>query len=141
MFSEVLIALYAGSLFAITFLVAPTLLRVDKNKDIAGSLYGRVLWRFYRVALFMLLLYFILGDAKFYAILLMLGLGLNVGISYWLKNYKRRLGNIDLVDYKDPRRVLFRRMSILSTFILLMNFLLSMYVLIKHLKGGSLAGV
>lgn len=89
----------------------------------------------------MLLFYLILGNAKLDAILLMLGLGLNVGTSYWLKNYKRSLGNIDLLDYDEPRRVIFRRVSMLSTFILLTNFLLSMYVLIKHLKGGSLAGV
>lgn len=136
MVPELLIVLYCGSLFAITFLVAPTLLRVEKNKDFAGNLYGRLLWKFYKVAFFMLLLYLILGDAKVYAILLMLGLGINVAVSYWLKNYKRRFGNIDLLDYNEPRRVLFRRVSMLSTLILFMNFLLSMYVLIKQLKGG-----
>ncbi len=141
MVAELLIVLYCGSLFALTLLVAPVLLSVDRNKDFAGSLYGKILWRFYKVAFFMLLLYLILGDAKLDAILLMLGLGLSVGISYWLKNYKRSLGNIDLLDYDEPRRVFFRRVSMLSTFILLTNFLLSMYVLIKHLKGGSLAGV
>ncbi len=141
MVAELLIALYCGSLFALTFLVAPVLLRVDKNKDFAGGLYGRVLWRFYKVAILILLSYLILSDAKLDGILLMLAIGLNVGISYWLKNYKRSLGNIDLLDYNEPRRVLFRRVSMLSTFILFINFLLSMYVLIKHLKGGSLAGV
>ncbi|MEJ5338641.1 MAG: hypothetical protein ACK42C_00250 [Aquificaceae bacterium] len=141
MASEILIALYCGSLFALVFLVAPVLLRAERNKDFAGSLYGRLLWRFYKLAFLLLLLYLILGDAKVYALLLMLGLGLNVGISYWLKNYKRKLGDIDLLDYNEPRRVLFRRVSMLSTVILFMNFLLSLYVLIKQLKGGGLAGI
>lgn len=141
MISELFLCIYAGSLFCMVFLVAPTLLRTSENKNLLGSLYGKILWRFYKVAFFMLLFYLILGNAKLDAILLMLGLGLNVGTSYWLKNYKRSLGNIDLLDYDEPRRVLFRRVSMLSTFILFMNFLLSMYVLIKHLKGGSLAGV
>lgn len=141
MVSAVLVALYCGSLFAITLLVAPVLLRVEKNKDFAGSLYGRILWRFYGLAFLLLLLYLIIGYEKVYALFLMLGLSLNVGISYWLKNYKRRLGNIDLLDYAEPRRVLFRRVSMLSTFLLLFNFLLSLWVLIKHLKGGALAGV
>ncbi len=141
MVAEILIALYFGSLFTLTFLVAPVLLRVDKNKDFAGSLYGKVLWRFYKVAFLMLLLYLILSDEKLYPLLLMLGLGLNVGISHWLRKYKRNLGNIELLDYKEPRRVLFRRFSMLSTFILLLNFLLSMFVFIKHLKGGTFAGV
>ncbi len=123
------------------FLVAPTLLRTNENKNLLGSLYGKILWRFYKVAFFTLLLYLILGDAKLDAILLMLGLGLNVGISYWLKNYKKSIGNIDLLNYYEPRRVTFRKVSMLSTFVLFMNFLFSMYLLIKHLKGGTLAGV
>lgn len=141
MTAQLLLALYSGSLFAMVFLVAPVLLRVRENKNLAGSFYGRILWRFYKVAFFLLLLYLILGDEKLYAPLLMLGLALNAGVSYWLKNYKKVLGDIDLVPYEDPRRVLFRRVSLLSTFLLFMNFLLSLYLLQKELKGGGLAGV
>ncbi|MCS6997863.1 MAG: hypothetical protein RMH93_00920 [Aquificaceae bacterium] len=141
MTAQLLLALYSGSLFAMVFLVAPLLLRVKENKNLAGRFYGRILWRFYKVAFFLLLLYLILNDEKLHALLLMLGLSLNVGASYWLKNYKRVLGDIDLVPYEDPRRVLFRRVSLLSTFLLFMNFLLSLYLLQKELKGGGLAGL
>ncbi len=141
MIFEAFLCIYVGSLFCMVFLVAPTLLRTNENKNLLGSLYGKILWRFYKVAFFTLLLYLILGDAKLDAILLMLGLGLNVGISYWLKNYKKSIGNIDLLNYYEPRRVTFRKVSMLSTFVLFMNFLFSMYLLIKHLKGGTLAGV
>lgn len=138
---EVFLAIYMGTLFAITFIVAPTLLRVKENKNLAGRFYGTILWRFYKVAFLLLMLYLILGDERVYTILLMLGLGLNVGVSYWLKNYKRRLGDIDLIDYNDPRRVIFRRVSMLSTLLLFINFLFSFYVLFKKLKGGDFAGV
>ncbi len=141
MIFEAFLCIYVGSLFCMVFLVAPTLLRTNENKNLLGSLYGKILWRFYKVAFFTLLLYLILSDAKLDAILLMLGLGLNVGISYWLKNYKKSIGNIDLLNYYEPRRVTFRKVSMLSTFVLFMNFLFSMYLLIKHLKGGTLAGV
>ena len=85
--------------------------------------------------------YLILGNERIYTLLLMLGLGLNVGISYWLKSYKKKLGNIDLIDYKDPNRVVFRRASMLSTLLLFINFLFSFYLLFKKLKGGTFAGV
>ncbi len=131
---ELLLTLYTGSLFALIFLVAPVLLRARENKDLAGGLYGKILWRFYKVAFLLLILYLILGNERLYAVLLMLGLSFNVGISYWLKNYKKSLGNIDQIDYQDSKRVLFRRVSILSTLTLFGNFLLSFYILINQLK-------
>ncbi|MCS6876544.1 MAG: hypothetical protein NZ526_05865 [Aquificaceae bacterium] len=138
---NLLLAFYCGSLFAVVFLVAPVLLRTKENKNLAGRFYGAILWRFYKFAFFTLLFYLILGDERFYTVLLMLGLGLNVGISYWLREYKKRLGDIDTIDYNDPRRVLFRKVSIASTAILFLNLLFSTYVLIKKLEGGALAGV
>ncbi|MFN3598356.1 MAG: hypothetical protein ACK4VK_01265 [Aquificaceae bacterium] len=132
--SELLLTLYTGSLFALIFLVAPVLLRARENKDLAGGLYGKILWRFYKVAFLLLILYLILGNERLYAVLLMLGLSFNVSISYWLKNYKKSLGNIDQIEYQDPKRVLFRRVSILSTLTLFGNFLLSFYILINQLK-------
>lgn len=131
---ELLLVIYTGSLFAIVFLVAPVLLRVKENKNLAGGLYGKILWRFYRVAFLLLILYLILGNERLYAVLLMLGLSLNVGLSYWLKNYKKSLGNIDRIDYQDPKRVLFRKVSIFSTLMLFGNFLLSLYILINQIK-------
>ncbi|MFN7065702.1 MAG: hypothetical protein ACK4OF_06120 [Aquificaceae bacterium] len=134
MVAELLLALYTGSIFAIVFLVATSLLRVEDNKNFAGKLYGRILWKFYKTAFLLLILYLILGNERLYALLLMLVLGLNVGISYWLKKYKRAIGNIDQIDYNDPKRSLFRRVSMLSTFVLFLNFLLSLYMLINQLK-------
>ena len=138
---EILLSLYVGLLFSIVFIVAPSLLRVKENKNLAGRFYGIILWRFYKVAFLLLMFYLILGNERIYTLLLMLGLGLNVGISYWLKSYKKKLGNIDLIDYKDPKRVVFRRASMLSTLLLFINFLFSFYLLIKKLKGGTFAGV
>uniref|UniRef100_A0A7C2V2E3 DUF4149 domain-containing protein n=1 Tax=Hydrogenobacter sp. TaxID=2152829 RepID=A0A7C2V2E3_9AQUI len=138
---EILLSLYVGLLFSIVFIVAPSLLRVKENKNLAGRFYGIILWRFYKVAFLLLMFYLILGNERIYTLLLMLGLGLNVGISYWLKSYKKKLGNIDLIDYKDPKRVVFRRASMLSTLLLFINFLFSFYLLFKKLKGGTFAGV
>lgn len=138
---EILLSLYVGLLFSIVFIVAPSLLRVKDNKNLAGRFYGIILWRFYKVAFLLLMFYLILGNERIYTLLLMLGLGLNVGISYWLKSYKKKLGNIDLIDYKDPKRVVFRRASMLSTLLLFINFLFSFYLLFKKLKGGTFAGV
>ena len=127
----IFLSFYAGSLFLIVFAVAPTLLRTDRNKDIAGSFYGRILWRFYKIAFFLLLVYLILGE-KWLGLLLLLGLGLNVAISMWLKKYKRELGNIELYDFNSPQRTLFRRVSYLSTAVLFANLFLSTIILIKE---------
>ena len=127
--SEILLSLYVGLLFSIVFIVAPSLLRVKENKNLAGRFYGIILWRFYKVAFLLLMFYLILGNERIYTLLLMLGLGLNVGISYWLKSYKKKLGNIDLIDYKDPKRVVFRRASMLSTLLLFINFLRFLFLL------------
>ncbi len=138
---ELLLALYTGLFFTIVFIVAPVLLRARENKNLAGRFYGSILWRSYKLAFLLLMSYLILGNERVYTLLLMLGLGLNVGVSYWLKAYKRKLGNIDLIDYHDPRRSLFRKVSMLSTFLLLINFLISFFILLKKLKGGGFAGV
>lgn len=125
------ISLYAGSLFMLIFVVAPVLLRTQKEKNTAGGFYGRILWRFYPIAFSLLLIYLIKTDEKLYAALLMLMLSVNLIISQWLKNYKKRLGNIDLVDYNDPRRVLFRKVSFISTLVFMLNLLASVVTLLK----------
>lgn len=137
---EVILAIYCGSLFSIVFLIAPVLLRTKENKNLAGRFYGIILWRFYKVAFLLLMLYLIFGE-KYQALLLMLGLSLNMGVSFWLKDYKRKLGNIDLLSYEDPKRRIFRRVSFLSTLLLFLNFLLSLYILLNSIKGGLSAGV
>jgi Ca2+/Na+ antiporter len=137
MFEKLILSLYAGTLFSIVFLVAPVLLRTEKDKNLAGRFYGRILWRFYKLAFFMLLFYLLLADEKVYALLLMVGLALNVGLSFYLKNLKRELGDIDQIDYNHPKRIKFRRLSLLSTVLFFINFLLSIFVLIKTFGGAN----
>ncbi len=129
---ELALSLYVGSLFLITFVVAPTLLRTEPGKDLAGRLYGRILWRFYKIAFLLLLVYLILS--RNWLGLLPLGVLLvNVGISAWLRSYKGRLGNIENYEFNSPARVKFRRVSYLSTAVLTLNFLISAALL---LRGG-----
>jgi Ca2+/Na+ antiporter len=135
MFEKLILSLYTGTLFSIVFLVAPVLLRTKKDKNLAGRFYGRILWRFYKLAFFMLLFYFLLADEKLYTLLLMVGLALNVVLSFYLKNLKRELGDIDRIDYDHPKRIKFRRLSLLSTVLFFINFLLSIFVLIKTFGG------
>jgi Ca2+/Na+ antiporter len=136
MFEKLILSLYTGTLFSIVFLVAPVLLRTEKDKNLAGRFYGRILWRFYKLAFFMLLFYLLIADEKVYALLLMVGLALNVGLSFYLKNLKRELGDIDQIDYNHPRRIKFRRLSLLSTGLFFINFLLSTFILIKTFGGA-----
>jgi len=135
MFEKLILSLYTGTIFSIVFLVAPVLLRTKKDKNLAGRFYGRILWRFYKLAFFMLLFYFLLVDEKLYTLLLMVGLALNVVLSFYLKNLKRELGDIDQIDYNHPKRIKFRRLSLLSTVLFFINFLLSIFVLIKTFGG------
>ena len=127
------LSLYAGSLFLIVTAVAPVLLRTENNKNIAGGFYGKILWRFYGIAFLLLVVYLILGG-RWWGVLLLAGLSVNVIISMWLKSYKRTLGNIENHDYSSPRRTLFRRVSYLSTFFLLTNFVLSTIILFKEVQ-------
>jgi Ca2+/Na+ antiporter len=136
MFERLILSLYTGTLFSIVFLVAPVLLRTEKDKNLAGRFYGRILWRFYKLAFFMLLFYLLIADEKVYALLLMVGLTLNVGLSFYLKNLKRELGDIDKIDYNHPKRIKFRRLSLLSTGLFFINFLLSTFILIKTFGGA-----
>jgi hypothetical protein len=129
----IFLSLYSGSLFLIVSTVAPVLLRTRENKDIAGRFYGRILRRFYGIAFFLLLLYLILGR-KWWGVLLLAGLGTNVIISMGLRKYKRKLGNIEDYDFNSPQRTLFRRLSYLSSFLLLTNFLISAIILFKEVK-------
>ncbi len=127
------LSLYAGSLFLIVTAVAPVLLRTQENKNIAGRFYGKILWRFYGIAFLLLVVYLILGG-RWWGVLLLAGLSVNVIISMWLKSYKRTLGNIENHDYSSPQRTLFRRVSYLSTFFLLTNFILSTIILFKEVQ-------
>ena len=125
------LSIYTGSLFLIVFVVAPTLLRTEKNKNIAGSFYGKILWRFYKIAFLLLLVYLILGNL-WLGLILIAGLSLNVITSMKLKEYKKTLGNIEKYPFDSPERVRFRKMSYLSTSILTFNLLLSITILFKE---------
>ncbi len=129
----VLLSLYSGSLFFILSVAAPVLLRTEKNKNTAGSFYGRMLRRFYKIAFFLLLVYLISGRI-WEGTLLLFGLSLNLATSMWLMKYKRRLGNIEDHSFSSPQRLLFRRVSYLSTFLLLINFLISTTILLKEVR-------
>ncbi|MCS7083765.1 MAG: hypothetical protein NZL90_02120, partial [Aquificaceae bacterium] len=89
------LALYVGSLFMIVFFVSPVLLRSEGVKNLPGRLYGRVLWRFYPVAIFLLLVYLIFGYEKVFALFCLLMLLSSVGLSFYLRRFKRSIGNID----------------------------------------------
>ncbi len=130
--TELFLSLYVGSLFLIVSTVAPILLRTETNKDIAGRFYGKILWRFYGIAFFLLLVYLILS--RNWLGLLPLGVLLvNVGISKWLREYKKTLGNIEDYAFNSPERAKFRKVSYVSTFTLLINFFVATIIL---LRGG-----
>jgi thiol:disulfide interchange protein len=108
MFKGLILSLYTGTLFSIVFWVAPILLRTEKDKNIAGRFYGRILWRFYKLAFFMLLFYLLLADEKVYVLLLMVGLALNAGLILSLKNLKRKLGHINQINYNHIKRIKYK---------------------------------
>ncbi len=129
---EVLIlSFYTGSLFLIVSSVAPVLLRTEEHKDLAGRLYGRILWRFYKIAFFLLLVYLILG-LRWWGLVLLAGLSLNMAVSMWLRSFKRKIGNIESYPYNAPERVRFRRVSYLSTALLMVNLAISSSILLKE---------
>ncbi|HIQ31684.1 MAG TPA: DUF2628 domain-containing protein [Aquifex aeolicus] len=130
----VLLSLYAGSLFLLVSAVAPVLLRTEENKNVAGRFYGRILWRFYGIAFFLLVVYLILSGT-WVEFVLLVGLSLNVITSMWLKKYKRKLGNIEEYDYNSPERTLFRRVSWLSTVLLAGNLVLTTTLLMRRLSN------
>lgn len=129
--NKIPLALYTGSLFLLLFVVAPVLLRENLSKNLAGRFYGKILWRFYPLAFFLILSYLILDANRLYALLLMSGLGANIITSYYLKKLKKSLGDIDLLPFDHPTRSLFRKISMFSTLLLFINLLLSIYVFVK----------
>ncbi len=130
---NLILILYAGSLFAIVFLVAPVLLRVDIGKELAGRLYGKILWRFYKLSALGLLVYSLLGNVVL-GFLLLAGLIVSMFISRKVKETKKRLGNIEAIPYFSPERVRFRKLSYLSLTSLFLNFLLSIAILLKEVS-------
>lgn len=129
--NKIFLALYAGSLFMLVFVIAPVLLRERDSKNIAGRFYGRILWRFYPLAFLLLLSYLIFDAKRVQALFLMSGLGVNVIVSYYLKKIKKSLGDIDALPFDHPRRSFFRKLSIFSTLILFINFLLAIYMFVR----------
>jgi len=129
----VFLSLYTGSLFLIVSTVAPVLLKTETDKNLAGHFYGKILWRFYRIAFLLLVLYLILS-VKWTSVLLIAGLLVSMIISAKTRDYKRTIGNIEKYSYNDPIRVKFRRFSYLSITSLLTNLLIATIILLKEVR-------
>lgn len=128
MMAKTLIGLYAGEIFGIIFIVSSVLFK-EEQKNYIGRVYGKILWRFYKIGILELLLAFIL-NASLYTMLLIFGLLVNIYLSYHMKSLKQSIGNIDNINYNNPIRVKFRNMSKISSGILVLNmFLAILYVL------------
>ncbi|NPA32365.1 MAG: hypothetical protein GXO04_01925 [Aquificae bacterium] len=125
---EYILSLYTGSLFFLIFIASPVLLRTEKNKDIAGHFYGRMLRRFYAIFAPLLLFGALFEPLK--GFILLIGLGVNVFISKKLRERKREIGRIEELDVYHPERVAFRRLSYVSLSVLFINFLLASLILI-----------
>lgn len=127
--SKLLIGLYIGEIFCIIFIVSPILFKLSQKND-AGRLYGQILWRFYKIAIIELLLTF-LFNKDLYTLILMVGLFVNIYLSYYMKSLKHSMGNIDNIDYQNPTRVKFRTLSKISSAIMIINMILAMLYVIR----------
>ncbi|GAB6078686.1 hypothetical protein [Hydrogenobaculum acidophilum] len=127
--SKLIAGIYAGEIFSIVFIVSYVLFKKIDTKNLAGRIYGQILWRFYKIAFLELLLLFIL-NISFYTAILILGLLGNIYLSYYMKSLKQSIGDIDKVDFNAPIRVKFRTISKLSSLLLVSNMILAIiYVL------------
>ena len=127
--SKLLIGLYIGEIFCIIFIVSPILFKLSQKND-AGRLYGQILWRFYKIAIIELLLTF-LFNKDLYTLILMVGLFVNIYLSYYMKSLKHSMGNIDNIGYQNPTRVKFRTLSKISSAIMIINMILAMLYVIR----------
>ncbi len=127
--SKLLISLYTGEIFAILFIVSPIVFKAFEKKNVAGRIYGQILWRFYKIAFIELGLVFLL-NISFYTFLLLTGLLLNVYLSYYMKSLKQSIGDIDNMDFNHPLRVKFRMLFKISSGVLVINMLLATFFLI-----------
>ena len=127
--SKLIAGAYAGEIFTIVFIVSYVLFKKIDTKNLAGRIYGQILWRFYKIALLELLMLFIL-NTSFYTFILILGLLGNIYLSYYMKSLKQSIGDIDKVDFNAPIRVKFRTISKISSLLLVFNMILAIiYVL------------
>ncbi len=127
--SKLIAGAYAGEIFTIVFIVSYVLFKKIDTKNLAGRIYGQILWRFYKIALLELLILFIL-NTSFYTFILILGLLGNIYLSYYMKSLKQSIGDIDKVDFNAPIRVKFRTISKISSLLLVFNMILAIiYVL------------
>ncbi|MGC8588041.1 MAG: hypothetical protein ACP5LI_03335 [Hydrogenobaculum sp.] len=127
---KTIVGLYAGEIFAIVFIVSYVLFRKLESKNLAGRIYGQILWRFYKIAILELLLVFFL-NISLYTFFMILGLLANIYLSYYTKSLKQSIGDIDKIDINDPRRVKFRKVSKASSFMLILNMILAIIYLLK----------
>ena len=127
--TRLIAGLYAGEIFTIVFIVSYVLFKKLDTKNLAGRIYGQILWRFYKIALLELLTLFIL-DFSLYTFIMVLGLLTNIYLSYYMKSLKQSIGDIDKMDFNAPLRVKFRNISKLSSGVLVFNMILAiLYVL------------
>ncbi len=127
--TRLIAGLYAGEIFTIVFIVSYVLFKKLDTKNLAGRIYGQILWRFYKIALLELLTLFIL-DFSLYTFIMVLGLLTNIYLSYYMKSLKQSIGDIDKMDFNAPLRVKFRNISKLSSGVLIFNMILAiLYVL------------
>jgi len=122
--------LYAGEIFTIVFVVSYVLFKKIDTKNLAGRIYGQILWRFYKIALLELLLLFIL-NASFYTFLMFCGFLTNVYLSYYMKSLKQSIGDIDKIDFNAPIRVKFRNIAKLSSGLLIFNMILAILYILR----------
>ncbi|PMP62076.1 MAG: hypothetical protein C0170_07935 [Hydrogenobaculum sp.] len=127
---KTIVGLYAGEIFAIVFIVSYVLFRKLESKNLAGRIYGQILWRFYKIAILELLLVFFL-NISLYTFFMILGLLANIYLSYYTKSLKQSIGDIDKIDINDPRRGKFRKVSKASSFMLILNMILAIIYLLK----------
>lgn len=127
---KTIVGLYAGEIFAIVFIASYVLFRKLESKNLAGRIYGQILWRFYKIALLELFLVFFL-NISLYTFFMILGLLVNIYLSYYTKSLKQSIGDIDKIDINDPRRVKFRKVSKTSSLVLILNMILAIIYLLK----------
>lgn len=129
------LSFYVGSLFFLILVVAPSIFKVLSSKEEAGRLYGTILNKFYKISYLNLFIFMIFSKFHFIGAVLIVFLSFNYILSYYMKALKRKMGNIEKIDFDNEIRVKFRRLSKLSTALLVFNFLISSFIMFKVLNN------
>lgn len=129
------LSFYVGSLFFLILVVAPSIFKVLSSKEEGGRLYGTILNKFYKISYLNLFIFMIFSKFHFIGAVLIVFLSFNYILSYYMKALKRKMGNIEKIDFDNEIRVKFRRLSKLSTALLVFNFLISSFIMFKVLNN------